>query len=85
MGLFKHKDKTRPDLDPTSGPSKNLPTNPNPQQPPVGQNSFNDSTYYSSSDVSNVDVQKATQNQQQAQGKPPGTSVTTTTTTTTSK
>jgi len=83
MGLFKHKDKTRPDLDPTSGPSKNLPLNPNPQQTSVGQNSFNDSTYYSSSDVSSSDMQKATQNQQRAQGKPPGTTVTTTTTTTT--
>ena len=76
MGLFKHKEK-RPDLEPTSGPAKNLPPNPNP--PPV-QNSFNDSTYYSGSDVSRPDPQKAAQNQQKAQGKPPGTTVTTTTT-----
>ncbi|KAH8592543.1 hypothetical protein B0O99DRAFT_689686 [Bisporella sp. PMI_857] len=81
MGLFKHKDKTRPDLDPSPGPSKNLPANPN-QKPQAGQNSFNDSGY-SGSDVSNLDLQKAAKNQQQAQGKPPGTTVTTTTTTTT--
>ena len=80
MGLFKHKEK-RPDLEPSSGPAKNLPTNPN---PPPGQNSFNDSTYYSGSDVSHSDPQKTVpvQNQQKAQGKPPGTTVTTTTTST---
>jgi len=76
MGLFKHKDK-RPDLEPASGPAKNLPPNPN---PPAVQNGFNDSTYYSGSDVSHSDPQKTVQNQQKAQGKPPGTTVTTTTT-----
>jgi len=84
MGLFKHKDKTeknRPDL------LNPAPTSTNPSPTPGKQstqnNSFNDSTYYSSSDLSNADGQKAIQTQEQAQGKPPGTTITTTTTTTT--
>ncbi|KAG9247592.1 hypothetical protein BJ878DRAFT_414526 [Calycina marina] len=76
MGLFKHKNKEtqRPDLVPISEPAQNLPVNPNPPQ----QNSFNDSTYYSGSDVSRPDPQS-----QPEASKPPGTTVTTTTTTTT--
>jgi hypothetical protein len=84
MGLFKNKDKTRPDLNPPQGTqNQGLP------QPPHQQShSFNDSTYYSSSNASTADSRmNVNQNQPppQNQNQPRGTTVTTTTTTTTSK
>ena len=87
MGIFKHKDKARPDLlnpAPNINPTSNPATSQTPA--PTTNNSFNDSTYYSSSNVSSADTQRLSNNKQQrAQGQRPGTTVTTTTTTTTSK
>ena len=86
MGLFKHKEKAaRPDLlNPTNATT--------PQPSHSHNNSYHDSTYYSSSNVSTADSNSNTNSkpapapsQVQAQGQPPGTTVTTTTTTTTSK
>src|ERR1700759_258632 len=83
MGLFKNKGKTQPDLNPPQGTqNQGLP------QPPQQNHSFNDSTYYSSSNASTADSRmNVNQNQQppQNQNQPRGTTVTTTTTTTTSK
>jgi len=101
MGLFKHKDKTKPDplnSQAQSQASNNNTTNPVPSAPfsdglatPRPQhmsnsqnNSYNDSTYYSSSNVSTADS-KASQLHAPRPQQPPGTTVTTTTTTTTSK
>lgn len=94
MGLFKHKKEkeARPDLlnPPTGGDQASQNPSPTPNQNGNAEgaqnNSFNDSTYYSSSDLSSGEAQKASLNQKdEVKGKPPGTTVTTTTTTTTSK
>ena len=90
MGLFK-KEKTRAEL-------KDPPTIQGGEKPPNQLNhSFNDSTYYSSSNASTADSrltqnpqnhnQSSNQHQNQSQllNQPRGTTITTTTTTTTSK
>ncbi|EKD13217.1 hypothetical protein MBM_08660 [Drepanopeziza brunnea f. sp. 'multigermtubi' MB_m1] len=87
MGLFKHKDKAKPDLlspqQNNSVPPSERQQSPRPQQLGHSQNnSFHDSTYYSNSNASSAES-RTSQIPAQRPFQPPGTTITTTTTTTT--
>ncbi|PBP22543.1 hypothetical protein BUE80_DR006546 [Diplocarpon rosae] len=83
MGLFKHKDKTKQDqLNPLASHTPSAET-PRPHRTNDSQrNSYHDSTYYSSSNISTADS-RASQLFPQRPAQSPGTTITTTTTTTT--